>query len=123
MTAEYRVTDWWRLRAGYTELQIRLRPKSGSTDLTRGGSESHDPNRWFSLRSSLDLPAHFAFDASFRLVTHIANQAVPEYGELDLRLAWQPLATLEFSIVGQNLLHDHHPEFGTVAMPTPMAEP
>ncbi|HYV32712.1 MAG TPA: TonB-dependent receptor, partial [Candidatus Binatia bacterium] len=53
-----------------------------------------------------------------RFVTHIANQAVPEYGELDLRLAWQPLATLEFSIVGQNLLHDHHPEFGTVSMPT-----
>jgi len=118
LAADYRVTDWWRLRAGYTELQIRLRPKSGSTDLTRGGSESHDPNRWFSLRSSLDLPAHLAFDTSFRFVTHIANQAVPEYGELDLRLAWQPLATLEFSIVGQNLLHDHHPEFGTVAMPT-----
>ena len=36
LTADYRVTDWWRLRAGYTELRIELRPKPGSTDTTRG---------------------------------------------------------------------------------------
>lgn len=116
LTADYRVTDWWRLRAGYTELQISIRPKSGSTDPTRGGSESHDPNRWFSLRSSLDLPLHLEFDAAFRFVTHIANQRVPEYGELDVRLGWRPISKLEISIVGQNLLHDQHAEFG--ALPT-----
>jgi len=112
LAADYLATDWWRLRAGYTELQISIRPRSGSTDATRGGSESHDPNRWFSLRSSLDLPGHLEFDATFRFVTHIANQRVPEYGELDARLAWRPVPKLEISIVGQNLLHEQHAEFG-----------
>jgi iron complex outermembrane recepter protein len=115
LTADYRVTDWWQLRAGYTELQIHVRPKSGSTDTSRGSGESHDPSRQFSLRSSLDLPWHLEFDTAFRYVSHIANQGVPSYEELDLRLAWRPTPKLEFSIVGQNLLHDHHPEFGALA--------
>ena len=113
LTIDYRATDWWRLRAGYTELQIQIRPKAGSTDMTRGSSESRDPNRQFMARSSVDLPWNIELDAGFRFVTHIANQRVPEYGELDLRLAWRPIPSLELSVAGQNLLHEHHAEFGS----------
>ena len=115
LTADYRVTDWLQFHGGYTALKVQLRPKAGSTDRTFGSTESHDPNHQFFLRSSLQLPAHFEFDASFRYVTDIANQRVPAYGELDLRLAWKPTESLELSIVGQNLLHDHHPEFGALS--------
>ena len=111
LTADYRATDWWRLRAGYTELQIHIRPKPRSTDTSHGSTESSDPNHQFFLRSSLDLPGHLAFDAGFRYVTHIANLGVPAYGELDVRLAYAPIPRLEVSIVGQNLLHDRHSEF------------
>jgi len=113
LTIDYRLTDWWRLHAGYTELQIQIRPKAGSTDTTFGSSESHDPNRQFKVRSSVELPANIQFDAGFRFVTHIANQRIPEYGELDLRLAWRPIPTLELSVAGQNLLHERHAEFGS----------
>ena len=34
------------------------------------------------------------------------------YSELDVRLAWQASEQLELALVGQNLLHDHHLEFG-----------
>jgi iron complex outermembrane receptor protein len=33
---------------------------------------------------------------------------------LDVRLGWRPSPELEFSIVGQNLLHDEHAEFGAL---------
>jgi iron complex outermembrane receptor protein len=115
LTADYRVTNWWRMRAGYTGLGIHLRSKPGSTDPLLGSSESHDPNHQFFLRPSLDLPGHFELDPSFRYVSRIANQTVPAYAELDVRLAWRPSPKLEFSIVGQNLLHDHHAEFGAPA--------
>jgi iron complex outermembrane recepter protein len=115
LTAEYRVTDWWRLRAGYTELQLHIWPKPGSTDRSDGSAESNDPNHQASLRSSWDLPGHLEFDADFRYVSQIVNQGVPAYEELDVRLAWRPTPKLELSIVGQNLLHDHHPEFGALA--------
>jgi iron complex outermembrane recepter protein len=114
-TADYRVKEWWQLRVGYTDLQIHIRPKPGSTDTTFGSTESNDPNHQFFLRSSLDLPWHFELDPAFRYVSRIANQSVPAYGELDLHLAWRPTPKLEFSIVGQNLLHSHHAEFGNPA--------
>ena len=35
LTADYRLTDTWRLRAGYTEMRVSTEPKPGSTDTTR----------------------------------------------------------------------------------------
>jgi iron complex outermembrane receptor protein len=80
-----------------------------------GATEAHDPNHYWSLRQSLDLPAHFQFDVGFRDVGEIANQALPAFRELDGRLGWQATPALECAIVGQNLLHAHHPEFGVTA--------
>jgi iron complex outermembrane receptor protein len=115
LTAEYRASDRWRLRSGYTALRLHIRPKPGSTDQTFGSAESHDPHRQWFLRQSLDVRAHLQLDFGFRYVSQIANQAVPAYGELDGRLGWQATKALECSIVGQNLLHDHHAEFGALA--------
>jgi iron complex outermembrane receptor protein len=112
LTGDYRITDRLRLKAGYTEMRIHIWPTPGSTDTSRGSGESHDPNRQIFLRSSVDFPRHVEFDAAFRFVGSIANQTVPAYSELDLRWAWRPNSRLEFSIVGQNLLHDRHVEFG-----------
>jgi iron complex outermembrane recepter protein len=112
LTADYQALPAWRLHAGYTELRVHLDHKPGSTDTNPGTNESHDPNQYLLLRSSLDLPAGLQFDATFRRVSRIANQAVPAYGEMDLRLAWQAASKLEVSVTGQNLLHAHHPEFG-----------
>jgi len=37
--------------------------------------------------------------------------SVPAYFELESRLAWHASDRLELSLVGQNLLHNHHPEY------------
>jgi hypothetical protein len=37
---------------------------------------------------------------------------VPSYFELDARLAWRVTKNIEVAVAGQNLLHDHHPEYG-----------
>src|SRR3989449_927945 len=55
LTADYRVTDRCRLRAGYTELRVHVWPNPGSTDMSRGATESHTPDRQFFLNSSVDL--------------------------------------------------------------------
>lgn len=113
LAADYRVSDRWRLRAGYTELRIHIWPNPGSTDTSRGATESRSPDRQLLVRSSLDLPAHLTLDAGLRYSAEIANQQLPAYTELNARLAWQPIAALDLSIVGMNLLHDRHAEFGT----------
>jgi iron complex outermembrane receptor protein len=113
LTAEYRVADAWRVRLGYTELRINVWSKPTSTDTSRGNGESHTPDRQFSLSSSVDLPANLRLDSGFRYVAEIANQQLPGYAELDGRLTWSPTTQLDLSLVGQNLLHRRHPEFGT----------
>ena len=112
LATDYRVTDRWRLRAAYTELRVHIWPNPGSTDQSRGASESHTPERQFFLQSSVDLPADLRFDAGLRAIDDITNQQVPGYGELNAKLSWQPLPALELSLVGQNLLHRRHVEFG-----------
>jgi len=112
LTADYRVTDRWRLRAGYTELRVHVWPNPGSTDRSRGATESQVPDRQFFLLSSVDLPAHLGLSAWFRAIDDINNQLVPAYAELNATVTWQPTSHLDLSLVGQNLLHGQHREFG-----------
>jgi iron complex outermembrane recepter protein len=115
LTAAYVLSSRWRVQAGYTELRVHIWPNPGSTDTSRGATESRAPDRQLFVQSSVDLPAHLRFDAGLRAIARIANQQVPAYSELNARLTWQPTATLDLSIVGQNLLHRRHAEFGAPA--------
>ena len=110
--------DWWRLTGGYTYLEQDLRVQSGRIDLNNGRGGGADPRHWASLRSAIDLLGDWEFDLHARWVDTVrvyssgARGNVPGYFELNARIGWRPRQNLEFSIVGQNLLHDHHPEFG-----------
>lgn len=114
ISVDYRVTDWWRLHFGDTEIRIHIRPRPGSTDFSYGANESFDPEHQLSLRSSFDLPRDIQIDAAYRHISRIDHQNVPAYGELDLRLGWWVLHNLELSLTGRNLLHARHAEFGAV---------
>jgi iron complex outermembrane receptor protein len=117
-SGNYRISDSWSLHAGYTLLEEHLRVKPGQTDINDALNETADPEHQFSLRSSLNLPRHTEFDTALRWVDtlHINNGpvigTVPSYFELDAHLAWHATDRLEFALVGQNLLHNRHPEYG-----------
>lgn len=115
LTAQYRPSDRWRLRGGYTEMRVHIWPIPGSTDSSRGAAESLAPDRQLLLQSSVDLPAHLELDAGLRSIGAISQQQVPAYTELNARLTWRPMPALDLSIVGQNLLHERHVELGTLA--------
>jgi iron complex outermembrane recepter protein len=46
-----------------------------------------------------------------RYVGALHHPALPDYGELDMRLGWKVTPAVEVSVAGSNLLHDHHAEF------------
>ena len=114
LTGRYAPTPRLRLRAGMTWLDTDLRLEPGSGDPTGGASEANDPGFHGFLRADLDLPRDWTVGAWLRYVDDLERPAVAAYHELDLRLAWRPRPDLEISLVGQNLLHDHHPEFGAL---------
>jgi iron complex outermembrane receptor protein len=113
LTADWRFTRTWRLRAGHTELRAYSEPQPGSLDRTSDRSKGHDPNRQSSLRSLWDVSAKWECDGELRYVAPIRDQSVSGYTELNLRLGWRPTPAWEFSLDGQNLLHDHHAEFNS----------
>ena len=117
-SGNYRVSDEWSLHGGYTFLNEHLRVKPGGYDLDDALNETADPRHQLSLRSSLNLPMHTEFDTDLRWVDELHTNngptpgTVPAYFELNTRVAWQASKQLELSVVGQNLLHNHHPEYG-----------
>ena len=105
----------WRLHATYTLLDVSVTRAPGSRDIGGGATEGNDPPYHFGFRSSLDLPRRLELDAHIRRVAALPNPAVPAYGELNLRLGWHATARVELALIGQDLLHAQHPEFGGLA--------
>ena len=118
LSADYQMLEWWRLHAGYDLLKEDIFVKPGYTDLYNALGETADPQQQVFVRSSMDLPYRTELDAAFRWIDTVQNNnggvagVVPAYAEMDVRLGWHATKNLEFSIVGQNLLHNHHPESG-----------
>jgi len=92
--------------------------KSGQFDLNNGLNETADAQQQFSLRSSMDLPRNIEFDTGLRWVDTLHNNngatRVPFRRILNWTPGWHGVRPkrLSFPLVGQNLLHDHHPEYG-----------
>jgi iron complex outermembrane receptor protein len=108
----------WRVTATYAFLDMSL--DAEGQDLNRGAFlDGSTPRHQFGVRSFLDLPAAFQLDGQLRTLSAVrrlppdpSGQGIDGYAELDLRLAWRGWRQVELSVVGQNLLHDHHAEFG-----------
>jgi iron complex outermembrane receptor protein len=118
ISATYQVLDWWKLHGGYDLLEEHIWIKSGKSDFYNALDETSDPKYQFSVRSTMDLPHDLSLDAALRFVDSLrvdnggTAATIPAYYELGVRLAWRVSKNLELSVVGQNLLHKSHPEFG-----------
>ncbi|MEO6994539.1 MAG: TonB-dependent receptor [Lacunisphaera sp.] len=119
LSLNYDLFNWWRLQAGYTLLKSAIHIRPGGTDLNNALNENSDPENQVALGSSMDLPGKIEFDAHLRWVDTLVNNnnghpgTVPSYTELSVRFGIHLSDQVELSLVGDNLLHDHHPEFGT----------
>jgi iron complex outermembrane receptor protein len=101
-----------RLAGGFTALRKKLRVEAGSPDPTGPSALGNDPERQWSLRSSLDLPGRHEVDGTVRHVGSLPEPAVPGYTVVDLRWGWRPVPRLEVSLAVRNLFAREHPEVG-----------
>ena len=113
--ADYVVNDTWRLRAGYSYLQLDIDEPANALDT---GVETSSPHNRAFLRSLATLPGGIEFDTTLRYVDSLSTVSrgvrtrVSSYVTADVRVAYELMDGLEISIVGQNLLEAEHPEFG-----------
>ena len=111
LSTDWKVTDRWTLSPGYAFLEMHLHPDASSTD-TGSAPETQDssPQHQAAFRSHVDLRHGFTWDTNVYFVSGLRAQAIPAYTRVDAQLGWRLGEGLEFSLVGQNLLQDHHPE-------------
>jgi iron complex outermembrane receptor protein len=129
LSASYQMLEWWRLHVGYDLLQEHIHVRPGKVDATGATNETADPQQQAALRTSMDLSRAVTLDAAVRWVDalHINSGptggpvvgTVPSYFELDSGIAWHATQSLELSLMGRNLLHARHPEYG---FPSPTRE-
>jgi iron complex outermembrane receptor protein len=110
-SATMAVRPGWRLQAAHSFLRVNQTTKPGSTDRNEG-FEGNSPRHQLWAASYLTLGADYDFDLVLRRVGEIPGHKVPAFAELDGRLAYRPRRGLELAVIGQNLLHRRHPEFG-----------
>lgn len=126
LAANWRVTDKWLLYGAYTVLEMHLHADPGLPAASRKSFEAaagQNPRHQVYGQSSWNLPWSLEFDAIGRFTDRLSgfnptglpnvSDTVDAYTALDARLAWRPRKDLELSVAGQNLLVDHHAEFGT----------
>ena len=108
----WNVTDRWRVSPGYAFLQMRVSPDASSQDTAVTAQPGDAPKHSFEIRSQLSLPHRVDWDVALYRVGVLPDQGVSAYARVDMRLGWRMGESVEFSIVGQNLLAPRHAEFG-----------
>jgi len=117
-SANWKATERWQLSAGFAfeEIHLHTRPQSGDTG-TVPFVQGNSPNRMGQLRSHVDVARGWTWDASAYYVDPLSNQGfsgtarIAGYTRLDTGLTWKARERFSVSVVGQNLLKDHHVEF------------
>ena len=108
---DYKVTDWWRLTAGYSAEHKDLSFLPGDPQIAGTAEAGDDPAQQASLRSSMNLGSSVTFDADLHYVAALPNPSVPAYTELNGRIAWNVTHRVQLSVSGYNLLRPYHVEF------------
>lgn len=105
----------WRLSAGFLAMDKDLAFRAGTAVDTAGVDNPtlhNDPDYQWMLRSRSDIGERIELDMMLRGVDELTVQPVPSYVELDLRVGLRLTPALDLALVGTNLLHGSHGEFG-----------
>jgi iron complex outermembrane receptor protein len=113
MWGRWHPSDSLHISAGLVQQKVRTGVTAGSRDSSGStGLSTNDPDRRWMLRASKDLSDAMQVDVTLRYVGSLPRPAVPAYYEMDARWMWAVRPDTEISLIGQNLLHKSHAEFG-----------
>jgi iron complex outermembrane recepter protein len=112
LSVNWKVVKRWTLSPGYSFLAMHLHEDAGGLDSTTiPGTQGGFPSQQAQMRSHVELSEHWQWNASAYFVGRLPAAAVPSYTRLDTNAIWQPSKRFSISVVGQNLLSDHHLEY------------
>ncbi|HYL78833.1 MAG TPA: TonB-dependent receptor, partial [Bryobacteraceae bacterium] len=112
MSTTWQVNSRWRLSPGYSFIQMRVERNPGSQDLFPAEPGGDAPKHMLQVRSEFNLAKNIDFDNALYYSARLPSTGAPSRARFDSRIAWRAGESLEFSVVGQNLLRPRTLEFG-----------
>jgi iron complex outermembrane receptor protein len=111
----WQMNNWWRWDTNYSYLDTNF-------DNPQANPSAISPQHKVSLRAAINpidtvsLDFWLRYNSSATALSPVTEfntlaRHIKGYVTLDVRLAWKALPSLELSLVGQNLLADHHLEY------------
>jgi iron complex outermembrane recepter protein len=119
LAVRWTAAERWKVAAGYSLLEFKVRADPGFVDFTPGYAEGRSPRHQAQVSSYLDLPHRLQLDGFVSYTGRLAKVSylqIPSYWGASLRLGWRPTENLEFSLGGDNL-GGAHAEFGSARLP------
>lgn len=117
LSVQYQPASNWRLIMNYTFLEMDLRSSDDFFN-QEAATEGSSPKNQVNLRSVVNLTDTLEFDTQLRYVDSLTATRTDSYVEMDMRLGWHVTPGFEVSVVGRNLLDNHHMEFSNSDSPT-----
>ncbi len=110
-SATWDATSRWRLRSGYSFLNMSVAGDPSSHDTTIAGTGGDSPKHQFQVSSWWKVHKNVDWDTTLMFVSDLPTLHVPAYTRLDTRIGWRIGEFVELSVAGQNLLRPGHMEF------------
>ncbi len=122
LAADWRVQDNWRIQLALSSLtaDLSVNPGVNQPPGTVIADEKNTPEQLLSLRSSWTPRPNIEVDVWLRYTAEVAvaspvlnflgSNPIDDFVSLDTHIAWRPRPNLELSLIGKNLLDEHHPE-------------
>jgi iron complex outermembrane receptor protein len=113
VAVNWKPTRRWTLSPGYAWERIHMHLSADSVangDRVPSSAEGNNPQIQAQLRSTVALGKGLEWNVSAYFVDRLPAHPLPSYTRLDTMLTWRASERLDFSVVGQNLLQDHHVE-------------
>jgi iron complex outermembrane receptor protein len=120
LNLEMHPTARLRTYLGYLTQHRDIRLKPWSRDVNRGLAEASDPDEMVKLGFQWEASRRFSLGGQWRYVDRLPTISngvighVPRYFELDMHADYRLSDAWRVSLIGRNLLHSHHPEFGSL---------
>jgi outer membrane receptor protein involved in Fe transport len=120
VSANWQVTDAWRLAASYSLLKTFVEPQNEFGEnvplVVRESIDGSAPQNQYQFHSYLDITENLQFNTSVYYVDALPTLAnppldspkVPEHTRLDLNLQWEPRPNMAVMIGAQNVLQNRH---------------
>jgi len=111
VSTKWDVTSDWNLLLNYSYINVEIEKSSASFDTILDAEDGKEPHHQVMLRSHNYLNSEWQVVNALYFVDELPAYQINDYLRYDSQIIFTPMKGLEFSLVGQNLLDNTHPEF------------